>query len=296
MRTKPLRSLAITSMRLGPSCSRSDWGVSKFPLSSTLASNPLTLTVASGDDLPTTEISEALTTLLSSGDDTSRESSLDCGIGVAEGVGVGASVGVPVGAGVGVGEGEGVGTIVCVGAGILVGVGAMGGVDKGVGVRVGAIVGVGVGVEVGVGMIVGVGVDVGEGVDVGTSVGEGPAQATIKTTNTQSPTNHPEGRTLLQRLEMPPCPLPPSPVRPGLERGDRERDSPGNGEFANVPQRCLDFKGMALSLGSLINLPPGSGLPLYPGQFGGDAPAEMNTLSHNSICAIGLNSRGNVES
>ena len=151
VRTSPARSVAITSMRFGPS-SRGR-SVSKLPDESTRASCPLTLTVASGEVLPVTGISADLTMLLSRGEETSRVRAADWVIGVGMGVGVSTGTGVGNIAGVGVGGGT-----VGVGVGVATGVGATVGGVTDVGLGSGATV---VGVETGVGSEVAVGPAVG---------------------------------------------------------------------------------------------------------------------------------------
>ncbi len=162
-RTSPAKSVAITSMRLGPS-SRAR-STSKLPDESTSASCPLTLTVASGEVWPVTGISADLTMLLSRGEETSRERAAGSVVGV--------------GTGVGVSTGTGVGGVVGVGA-ATVGVGVEMGVGASVGVAVGGVTDVGVGVGAGtaaVGVGTGIGSEVGVGVgDMGVSVGVSLAQ------------------------------------------------------------------------------------------------------------------------
>ena len=71
--TLPAKSLAIISIKLGPSLRGTE--TLKCPVASSPTSCPFTLTVASGEALPSRETRWEETTLLSAGDATSSSSS-----------------------------------------------------------------------------------------------------------------------------------------------------------------------------------------------------------------------------
>ncbi len=139
----PARSLAITSIKLGPSIRVTGSAELNRPEASMSATCPLTLTVASGAERPATVTSADPTTLLSRGSETSTNSSAGWGTGVGVGVGSGVEVAGVVGVGAVVAVGAGVaGTGIAVATGTAVAVGTGGEVGVGSGVCVGATVGV----------------------------------------------------------------------------------------------------------------------------------------------------------
>ena len=137
----PGSEVAITSMANGLSQGMIVKSTVKRPATSGVTRFPLTLTVASGEVIPTTVIVSESTTMSPAGKVTSSfkgaEVAIEANVGSAVGDGKGAWVGVGVGTGVGIKVGG------------WVGVGA------GTGVAVGPGVSVGMGVSVGLGVVTG---------------------------------------------------------------------------------------------------------------------------------------------
>ena len=177
----PVSEVAITSIANGFSQGMMVKSIAKRPATSGLTRFPLTLTVASGEVIPTTVMVSESTTMSPEGEVTFRFK----GAGVV----IGANVGVAVGDGNGAWVGVGVGTRV----GMRVG--------TGVGVKVGIWVGLGdgTGVAVGPGVTVGLGVvtvsEVGEAstMAVGETVVDSPPQAMDRTS--MRPNRRPLGAT-----------------------------------------------------------------------------------------------------
>ena len=111
----PASEVAMTSMARGLSQGMIVRSTANLPVTSGVTRFPLTLTVASGEVIPTTlKVSEP-TTISPDGDMTSRVKGAKVAVGANVGLGVGDAKGAMVGVGVGTGVGVKVG--VCVGLG-----------------------------------------------------------------------------------------------------------------------------------------------------------------------------------
>ena len=135
----PASAVAMTSMAIGLSQGMIVKSTANLPVTSGVTRFPLTLTVASGEVIPTTLTVSVPTTMSPDGEMTSRVKGASVAVGANVGLGAGDGKSVMVGAGVGTG--------VDVKVGVWVGLGDGTGVAVGLGVSVGlrgvAVTGVG---------------------------------------------------------------------------------------------------------------------------------------------------------
>ena len=135
----PASEVAMTSMARGLSQGMIVRSTANVPVASGVTRFPLTLTVASGEVIPTTLMVSEPTTMSPDGEMTSRVKGARVAVGANVGLGVGDAKGAMVGVGVGTGVGVKVG--VWVGLGDATGVAVGPGVS--VGLRVVTVTGVG---------------------------------------------------------------------------------------------------------------------------------------------------------